>query len=244
MNLIDKIDELQLFYGKPLIFKDICLIYSPTLGDIAQIGVEKFYQYIGILTITKEKMKMEENIPEIVYLMLSSLSNEDFRRELNNAFMFFIKEPITVIPEIQILQIGELSEKRFLNQENFPLFQHYIRTICLLDLNDLFESNDINEHTRRIKEKIRKGQQKVAEIKRKGGNEDGLDLIDLISSFLLRSSTVDINTIWDMSYYMFQTQFKRMQMAEEYDVNLRSALAGAKIPKDKMKYWIRKIHKE
>jgi hypothetical protein len=32
-----------------------------------------------------------------------------------------------------------------------------------------------------------------------------------------------------------------MQMIEEYDINLRSALAGAKIPKEKMKHWIRKI---
>ena len=57
MNSIEEIDELQLLYGKPLVFEDVCLIYSPTLGEIAQIGTQKFYNYISLLTMEREELK-------------------------------------------------------------------------------------------------------------------------------------------------------------------------------------------
>ena len=81
----------------------------------------------------------------------------------------------------------------------------------------------------------------VDKLKRKEIGDEPPELFDIISSYLSKATEVDIKTIWDMPYYMFQIQFRRMQMIEEYDINLRSALAGAKIPKEKMKHWIRKI---
>jgi hypothetical protein len=33
--------------GLPVIFKDICIIQSPSLNDIAVEGLDKFYQYIS-----------------------------------------------------------------------------------------------------------------------------------------------------------------------------------------------------
>jgi hypothetical protein len=50
MNLIeDKV--LKFMSGKPVIFKDICLISSPFLKDIAAEGLSKFYEYIGLILI-------------------------------------------------------------------------------------------------------------------------------------------------------------------------------------------------
>jgi len=42
MNLTDG-DKLKLLYGKPLIYKDICLVYSPLMDTVASIGLEEFY---------------------------------------------------------------------------------------------------------------------------------------------------------------------------------------------------------
>ena len=52
MNLTES-DKLKLLYGKPLIYKDICLVYSPTMDTVASIGLDNFYQYISLLLTSK-----------------------------------------------------------------------------------------------------------------------------------------------------------------------------------------------
>lgn len=236
------IDELQLFSGKALMLKDICLVYPPTQGDIADIGLHNFYNYIGILTIDKSELfENKEQGNEILYLIATAQLNEDFLRVVKDAFRFFVKEEIILLPDIAGIQFGDIAEKRILLKEDFALFQEYIKSVCGLTIGESVTQSD-NEHVQRIKEKIKKGQALVAEIKnKKGKNEDQLELVDLVSSYLAKATEVNISTIWTMPYYMFQIQFRRMQMIEEYEINLKASLAGAKIPKEKMKHWIRKI---
>ena len=42
-----------------------------------------------------------------------------------------------------------------------------------------------------------------------------------------------------LSYYAFQDQLKRMGWHEEFNINTRAAMAGAKIGKDKLSHWIK-----
>ena len=44
--------------------------------------------------------------------------------------------------------------------------------------------------------------------------------------------------VWDLTYYAFNDQFKRMQMKEEYENTYKSLLAGADPKKVKIRYWI------
>ena len=244
MNLTD-VDDLELFSGKPLMVKDVCLVYHPTLLDIAKIGQPNFYNYISLLTADKtELLENAQDMSEIIYLIATSLISEEFFDLIKQAFRFFIKEEIIILPELQMIRIGDSEDRRFLDNDSFVILQEYIRKICMLNEKKI-EEFDGNEHVKRIKEKIRKGQALVAKIKAKEGrDENNPQLVDLISSFLARATEVDIHTIWDMPYYMFQIQFRRMQMIEEYETNLKASLAGAKIPKEQMKHWIRKIQEK
>lgn len=236
-----KIDNLSLFYGKPLLVNDICVVYSPTLGDIAQIGVQSFYNYIGLLTMDKKELFESNNeATEIAYFLATATLNADFYDLIKEAFLFFTKEEITLLPELEAIQIGKLEEKRLLLKDDFIIFQDYVRKVCALEIGKTDKASD-SERVKEIKNKIRQGQALVDKLKGKEIGDEPPELFDIISSYLSKATEVDIKTIWDMPYYMFQIQFRRMQMIEEYDINLRSALAGAKIPKEKMKHWIRKI---
>lgn len=235
------IEDLTLFYGKPLAIGDICMVYPPTLGDIAQIGAQSFYNYISLLTMEKKELfESGQEATELLYLITTSTLNEDFADLIKKAFLFFLKEEITILPDLIAIQIGDFQDKRLLFEDDFITLQSYIRKICALEIGKTGKISD-NEHVREIKDKIRRGQALVAKIKGKEAGDEPPELLDIISSFLAKATEVDIKSIWDMPYYMFQIQFRRMQMVEEYEINIRSALAGAKIPKEKMKHWIRKI---
>ena len=56
MNSIDD-RVLRYLFGKPNIFEDVCLIYSPLIKEIAAEGLSNFYKYISLLTIHKPDMK-------------------------------------------------------------------------------------------------------------------------------------------------------------------------------------------
>lgn len=51
---------LKLLHGDPLIFKDICLVYSPTLGEIATAGLDNFYHYLSLMLIEKPEVEDDE----------------------------------------------------------------------------------------------------------------------------------------------------------------------------------------
>ena len=46
--------DLQLLRAKPILFEEICLVYSPTLGEIEEIGEAKFLSLLGTLVLSKK----------------------------------------------------------------------------------------------------------------------------------------------------------------------------------------------
>jgi hypothetical protein len=72
------IDE-QAFLSIPLIFKDICLIYPPSIISIAKLGYKTFAQYSKVLTITQEEIQdnFSKQREEIEKLKQTEMSGEE-----------------------------------------------------------------------------------------------------------------------------------------------------------------------
>lgn len=151
----------------------------------------------------------------------------------------FTLEPPSVI-------FGEVGEKRVLNNDTFPEFQESIRMACaMLDSQEdaIVIKEDDSSKVKEIKRKLLKGRQDRmrAKSKNKKGEESGdLRFSDLVASLAIGSNgALNILNIWNLSYYAFQDQLKRMGWREEFDINTRAAMAGAKMGKDKMAHWIK-----
>jgi hypothetical protein len=95
---------------------------------------------------------------------------------------------------------------------------------------------------RALKEQMLAGRRKREEAKRKQRKKDGeseLELSDLIGSLTIADNSYNLLNVWDLSYYAFQDQFRRMSWREEFDINTRASLAGAKLDKNKLSHWIK-----
>jgi hypothetical protein len=95
---------------------------------------------------------------------------------------------------------------------------------------------------RALKEKMLEGRRKREELKRKSkknSSEKSLELSDLIASLTIGSNSYNMTNVWDLTYYAFQDQLKRMSWREEFDINTRASLAGAKLDKNKLSHWIK-----
>jgi hypothetical protein len=237
-----KIDTLQLLYGKSISIGTTCLAYPATLRDIAGISGPTFFKLLHTVTVNPKDVKADETREAFEYLMSNSEKNELFKLQLEYALSFFLhEEKILILPDIQKIILGELEEDRILDEVNFKDLQTALRRQNWVSSESEVGSNPQDEKARQIAERLRETRAQVEEIKARKKKEVNTDFADLVGSLATASSGLNIMNIWDMPYYAFYDQLQRMQMNEEYHMMMRSLIAGAKIQKNKIKYWIRKI---
>lgn len=235
------IDKMKLFAGDPLPIEDLCLVYPPTLCDIKDIGYDTFSKYLLTLTLSDKVNSKGEILPAFILLYGLACQNTEDRKVILDAFKFFLREEVTLLPGMECFLIGDIKSQRLLTQDAFAILQEIL--LVTHHMKEPVSHIAGNEHAQSIRDKIERGQKKVAEIKRKQDQDNIIDLATIVSSFLAKNNTITYSELWKLPYYAFYDQFIRMQYIEEYEMNTRSALAGAKIPKSKFKSWIRAIEK-
>lgn len=237
---MSSIDRLKLLAGLPIQMSDqTCFIYPSTLKEIAQIGIETYFKYVNLCTITKtdvERMIKEKDIEPFDFIFINCSFREEFKEEVLEALKFFTKEDVLFLKEIESFVIGSFNESRLLTKDNFKEFQEIIYSQNFFD--EVVKMNGENESAKIIKEKLAKSREKISKIKNKLSEQ--VELSDLISSLSIKSS-LNIFEIWNISYYTFNEQFKRMRLLEQYDTSLQSIMAGADPKKVKLEDWIKRI---
>lgn len=227
------LDELVLLRGKPIPFYDICMIYPVTMGDIADMTEIKFRQYLKFLTAKPSEYKMPEDITPIEFMTKIAANSKDFNIIMREAFKMVTHEDITPLPDILAICVGDISQRRLLTDDNFETFQYILKRLHNLPAENKYDS-PANDRAKEIINKIQRSRAIVDRIKSQRGDEE-VELSALISSLGWK---VGLDNVWKMPYYAFDDQIHRMQYDEEYEMNFRASLAGAKIPKDKLKYWM------
>ena len=244
---------LKFLRGVPVIYEDICLVKSPFLKDIASEGLDKFYQYLSFMTIRKPSMENEElqqllsPLSDFEYLILLAQMEPDNHKLISAAFQFFTGDKPTFVNSPASIVLGDPVEKRILNKDNFIGFSDLVALSCAMrdpkeDTIEFLESD--TPRVRALKEKMLKGRRDREEAKKrekKRSGESDIELSDLVASLAIGGNGYNMLNIWDLTYYAFQDQLKRMSWREEFDINTRASLAGAKLDKNKLSHWIKSM---
>ena len=246
------IDE-RTFLKLPISFKDICKIYPPSVNEV--VNMEKFDMYRAALTLSQEEIDdaysdstmnlaaTRESIPTpFQYLMISYYQDGDDMKEIIlNAFEFFLKEPITILPELELIIIGkkeedinpdiDLENPRTIDGDNFFDFQNKVRYCMGIEP---IEKPNLNEdpRVRRIKALGRKRER----TKAKKSNQSLGSLLAAICCMGIGLTPLNIGEI---SYASVAGLIETYQGKEAYDIDIRCLLAGADSKKIKPKYWIK-----
>lgn len=252
MSLTDD-KVLKFMCGLPVIYQDICTVRSPLLKDIAAEGLSKFYQYISILTIQKpsldnpELKKLLSPLTDFEYLLLLIEMGELDKKVANAAFQMFTDEKPTFLINPPSIILGPANEKRCLTKDNFSGFTELVRGACAMitmkkDGIEFLETD--TPRVRALKEKLLKGRKDRAAAKAKERQKNGegeIEMSDLIGSLAIGGNAYNLTNVWNLTYYAFQDQLKRMNWREEFDINTRASLAGAKLDKEKLSHWIKSM---
>ena len=247
----------RIFLGYPIDFKDICQIYPPTVNDV--IGNKEFGIYQSLLTMSQDDLDeaygQNENVSQIPtpfqYLLMNYYQDEEMRRLIHAAFDKFIHEPVTIVPEIEMLLIGksedeldpdvDLDNPKLLTEENFFDFQNQIRVVMGADPVEPPEPEDPNLDPRikRYKAKVKASERLLA--KKKAKNKNSPTFGTLLAAICCMGIGLSPLNIGEMSYACVHWLIAMEQQKEEYDIDIRALLAGADSKKVKPKYWIKNI---
>lgn len=190
---------------------------------------------------------MLSKITNFEFLLLLSQMDAKQMELVKEAFHFFTHDEVIMSLDPPSVTFGEIKDKRILTKDDFYDFQFLLKASCaMLDSReqDIELRDDDTEQVRALKLKMLEGRRKAAEAKakeRNRGNKKDSDvkMSDLIASLCIGANGLNLLNIWDLTYYAFQDQLKRMSWKEEFNINTRAAMAGAKIKKDKLTHWIK-----
>jgi len=248
------IDE-RIFLGLPIELKDVCQVYPPTVNDV--VGNKDFIIYQSLFTMTQEELDdayaasgSEATVPTpYQYLLMNYYQDEEMREKIHEAFQQFIREPVTIEPEIEMLLIGKSEEEldpdkdldnpRLLTEENFFEFQNLIRKVMGEGETKKPEpeEEDLDPRIRRYKAKVRAHDKLIKKKKVKTSPKFGTYL----AAICCMGIGITPLNIGEISYACVHWLIAMEQQKEAYDIDIRSLLAGADSKKVKPKYWIRNI---
>ena len=224
--------------------KTLCTIYPVTLKQIATVGAKNFYSYLNIFTLNKEDVdeyfaneQIEQDLTPFQFLLVMTQMDPQYLSTVQEAFKLFLHEDkLVFLRQNEAIVLGERSEGRVITNESFEAIKRIVEAANILDTQsaDARMDNPSDARAAQIIKKLKEGRK----MREKAKSDSNLSFSDLVASLAAGGNGLNILNVWDLPYYAFNDQFKRMQMREEYENTYRSLLAGADPKKVKIRYWI------
>ena len=243
--------DSNFFLGYPNQYENICKVYPPKIKDI--LNEKNYPVYKKLLLSSQEDIEDEytemelplEDVPTpLGYLFVMSATDTRIKQIILDAFQFFIKEPVTMLPDQQMIVIGDLTETlksiksveeiRILKEDNYFKFQQMLR---LAIGQKEIEPYDPNLHP---KVKYFKAKARLRD-KVKATSKDALTLGSTLAAICCMDLNLNPLNIGELSQAAVSVLIRYYQEKQKYDIDIRSLLAGADSKKVKPQNWIRNI---
>lgn len=243
--------DSNFFLGYPSQYENICKVYPPKIKDI--LNEKNYPAYKKLLLSSQEdiedeytemELPLEDAPTPLGYLFVMSATDERIKQIILDAFQFFIKEPVTMLPDQQMIVIGDLTETlksiksveelRILKEDNYFKFQQMLRRA--IGQKEI-EPYDPNLHP---KVKYFKAKARLRD-KVKATSKDALTLGSTLAAICCMDLNLNPLNIGELSQAAVSVLIRYYQEKQKYDIDIRSLLAGADSKKVKPQNWIRNI---
>lgn len=235
--------EALAFIGAPCVFYDICLIYPLKVGEV--IGIKSSFDiYLQTLTINRsfiirqfQKKKVDMSPSDMPtpfeFIMESARLDDTFLLELTRAFSTFIKEEVTILPDIKKVIVGSFDDLRFIDESNFTEFQNIIRL-----QNELEIEEEIPQDESPMARKFREKRELRDAVKKNQQSGDEVTFQQSISAICVYGIGITPFNIKDLSMKAFYNLLRTSGSKEKYETEMNYLYNGADPKKLKPTYWI------
>lgn len=220
------------------------VIHQPKIKEIAYIGTKDFFVGAQSICINKNNLNIEaENVLsntsnfQIFMTMMQEKEMADKKLAVNQVFtLLFPNQKVLLTPRSILIQ-G--AESIMIDESNFESLQMCLKQIFCLNNSDSQQMgfNPQSKKAKEIAEKLMRGRQRIAE---QNGEADA-DIFSQYLSTLAIGLQMPLSELMDCTVYQLFDLIKRYQLYIDWDIDIRSRLAGAK-PDGKPENWMKNIH--
>lgn len=220
-------------------------LHQPTIKEISFIGERDFLIGIQCLSIQKSMLIQDESL-------LSTTSNfQIFMTVMNDKMMNDKKQNVLQIlallfPSYQIfmtpraIALNSDAGSVTIDENNFEVIQNIISQVFCLQKTDASSFNPANTKARDIANKLMKARQRVAAQKTADQGE-GSAFAQYISTLTIGLGSMSLQDCISLTMYQLYDLVERYSLYINWDIDLKSRLAGAK-PDKPVDNWMKNIH--
>ena len=221
------------------------VIHQPTIKEVSMLGEKDFFTGIQILCIQKTMYIEDETLLanttnfQIFMTMMNEKQVADKKESVVQALsLLFPTAKIIFTPRSLIINSGEVSST--IDEGNFDILQQVLQDVFCLGKTDQQTFNPGNKKAKEIADKLMKARQKVAAAKAKDQG-DGSMFGQYLSILTIGVGSMTLNDCINLTMYQLYDLVERYTLYMNWDLDIRSRLAGAKGDKP-VENWMKPIH--
>lgn len=205
------------------------IVHQPTIKEIGMIGEREFFSGAQCLCIDKSMIAKDENLTsittnfQIFMMVMQEKETKDKKADVLSVLSLLIPNSKVILTPRALL-FNYNNSNITIDEGNFLIFQNAVKKIFCMDQNQEEEFNPSNEDARKIAEKIKKGRQRVAQLK---GETSGSLFARYVSFLAVGIHSMSLNDLLNCTIYQINDLVKRYTLYLNWDLDIRSRLAGA-----------------
>lgn len=211
--------RLRLLKGDPIEVDGI-MVYPLTLGEIVELGEEKYNQYLAVLISEPDdfdELKEEKGIEFFDLICFYCLSNKIYRDLVLQALSLFFGETVYFHDKLMCFF---MEDERVVDREN------YEKIIEILKMQNFInekkdEYRPANKQARELLKIIKENKKMVAQAKKNRS-----DLASIISGVVWKSGNVDIHNVWSLTVYQLYDAYFRLMQIDNHSQTMGGVYAG------------------
>ncbi|MGG4105150.1 hypothetical protein AAXB25_14635 [Paenibacillus lautus] len=240
--------KLKLFAGRAINAEGYGDIEPLTVREIVDLGYSEYMKCLNIMTLTKQDFL--DDAPEELHVLelLMIYGGQEIESAFEEALALFLhgeviidKDECRAFVKKSEDDIGVVTKDNYHEIQEVIKWQNYINSFEEKNLESNFDP--VDEETRKLKEQMDAVAKRRDELKKKqkqnsisDEDEEGdIDFFDILSAISSKSYSVNELNALDLTVYQVYRKFKRMEIIDQYDISIKSILAGAKDVK--LKHW-------
>lgn len=221
------------------------ILHQPSIKEIAYIGESNFFTGVQCLSIQKtmviedEKLLQNTTNFQIFMTIMQEKQTADKKQDVITVLQLLFPQYKVIFTPRSIMFNNEVGNF-MVDEGNFEILQQVISQIFCLQNSDQASFNPANKKAKEIADKLMKARQKVAQQKSAEGG-GGSALAQYVSTLTIGLNSMSLKDALDLTMYQLYDLMERYSLYINWDIDLRSRLAGGK-PDKPAENWMKNIH--
>lgn len=220
-------------------------LHQPTIKEISFVGEKDFLIGIQCLSIQKTMLIQDESLLSTTtnFQILMTIMNDKMTVDKKQSVMTVLN---LLFPTYQIfftpraISMNCEGGNVIIDEGNFEKFQEIISQVFCLSKSDGGSFNPQGKKAKEIADKLMKARQRVA-AQKQAEQGDASVFAQYISTLTVGLGSMNLQDCINLTMYQMYDLVERYSLYINWDIDLKSRLAGAK-PDKPVDNWMKQIH--